>query len=263
MSMKIIALMENTAVSPEFACEHGLSLYIEACGKKILFDMGQSGAFADNAKQLGVELAGIDIAILSHGHYDHGGGALRFFEENDRAKLYVSDLAFAQHYNGTEKYIGLDPAIETSGRLVRTGNEDVPLAQGLTIRKLDPAAREYPAFGQGLCVRCAEGFVPDEFLHEQYLEIFEGDQRVLISGCSHRGILNIVKAFAPDVLVGGLHFMKLDPEGETLLRMGEALKETRTTYYTGHCTGQEQYERLKRMMGDQLVYLAAGETIHL
>lgn len=261
--MKIIALMENTAASPEFVCEHGLSLYIEACGKKILFDMGQSGAFADNAAKLGVDLAGVEIAILSHGHYDHGGGALRFFEENEQAKLYVSDLAFAQYYNGTEKYIGLDPAIEKNGRLVRTGDEDVSLAPGLTIRKLDPAQREYPAFGQGLCVRRGGEFMPDEFLHEQYLEIVEGNQRVLISGCSHRGILNIHKAFSPDVLVGGLHFMKLDPESEELVRMGEMLKGTHTTYYTGHCTGQAQYERLKHMMGDPLVYLAAGAAIEL
>lgn len=261
--MKITALMENTAAAPGIACEHGLSLYIEACGKKILFDMGQSEAFAQNAQQLGIELSKVDMAILSHGHYDHGGGVLRFFKENAHAPLYVSELAFAQHYNGTEKYIGLDPRIAESGRLVRTGKEDVPLAPGLTIRKLDPAARTYPSYGQGLCVRCGDEFTPDSFLHEQYLEIIEGEKRVLISGCSHRGILNIVHAFSPDALVGGLHFMKLDPQGEELSRMGEELKRTHTVYYTGHCTGLAQYETLKGMMGDQLHYLAAGDSIKL
>lgn len=261
--MKITALMENTAAEPDITCEHGLSLYIEACGKRILFDMGQSDAFAQNANYLGVDLSAVDAAILSHGHYDHGGGVLRFFEENAHAPLYVSELAFAQHYNGTEKYIGLDPQIEKSGRLVRTGSEDVSLAPGLTIRKLDPAARTYPSYGQGLCVRCGETFTPDDFLHEQYFEIIEEGKRVLISGCSHRGILNIVHAFSPDVLVGGLHFMKLDPAGEELSRMGQALKRTHTAYYTGHCTGLAQYEALKGMMGDQLHYLSAGDTIKL
>ena len=261
--MKIIALMENTAAREDLSSEHGLSLYIEACGKKILFDMGQSEAFAENAARLDIDLPAVDIAILSHGHYDHGGGVLRFFEENAHAPLYVSELAFAPHYNGTEKYIGLDPQIEKSGRLVRTGSEDVPLAPGMTIRKLDPAARSYPSYGQGLCVRCGETFTPDGFLHEQYLEIIEEGKRVLISGCSHRGILNIVHAFSPDALVGGLHFMKLDPDGEELLRMGQALKRTHTIYYTGHCTGLAQYETLKDMMGDQLHYLSAGDTIKL
>ena len=261
--MKITALMENTAAAQDIACEHGLSLYIEACGKRILFDMGQSEAFAENAKRLCINLSEVDVAVLSHGHYDHGGGVLRFFEENAHAMLYISELAFAQHYNGTEKYIGLDPRIEKSDRLVRTGSEDVSLAPGLTIRKLDPAARSYPSFGQGLCVRCGEAFVPDDFMHEQYLEIIEGDRRVLISGCSHRGILNIVQAFNPDVLVGGLHFMKLDPRGDELSRMGERLKETHAVYYTGHCTGLAQYDALKGMMGDRLHYLAAGDSIKL
>ena len=259
--MKITCLMENTAAREGIACEHGLSLYIEACGKKILFDMGQSDAFAQNAKALGVELCAVDIAILSHGHYDHGGGVLRFFEENESARLYVSEKAFAPYYNGTDKYIGLDPAIFASGRLELTGEEDISLAPGLTIRKLSAAATEYPAFGQGLCVKCGEEFLPDGFAHEQYLEILEGEKRVLISGCSHRGILNIAKAFSPDVLVGGLHFMKLDPQGDMLRQMGEALKGTHTVYYTGHCTGTEQYAALKETMGDQLHYLAAGSSI--
>lgn len=261
--MKIVVLMENTAASPAFACEHGLSLYIECCGKKILFDMGQSDAFAENAKALGVDLSAVDIAILSHGHYDHGGGAMRFLKENDHAPLYVSSRAFAPHYNGTEKYIGLDPAIETSGRVVLTGEEDVKLCEGLTIRKLSPEARAFPSFGQGLIVKCGEIFEADGFLHEQYLEIEEDGKRVLISGCSHRGILNIVTAFAPDVLVGGLHFMKLDPEGETLRQMGALLKETKTKYYTGHCTGEAQLERLKETMGDQLSGFSAGDVLTL
>lgn len=261
--MKITTLIENTALSPAFAAEHGLSLFVETENTRFLFDAGQSGAFADNAARLGIDLKTADFAVLSHGHYDHGGGVLRFFEENERAKLYVSDRAFAPHYNGTEKYIGLDPAIRESGRLALTGEEDVSLAPGLTIRKLDSSAREYPAFGQGLNVKRGEAFEPDDFAHEQYLEIAEGKKRVLISGCSHRGVLNIAKAFCPDVLVGGLHFMKLDPEGETLCQMGEALKGTHTVYYTGHCTGETQYEKLRERLGDQLHYLAAGSSIEL
>ena len=46
--MKLTVLMENTACREDLTAEHGLSLYIEACGKKILFDSGASAAFADN-----------------------------------------------------------------------------------------------------------------------------------------------------------------------------------------------------------------------
>ena len=53
--MLIRVLMENSAMDERFVCEHGLSLYIEAQGKKILFDAGQTMLFSENAEQLGVE----------------------------------------------------------------------------------------------------------------------------------------------------------------------------------------------------------------
>ena len=78
--MKVIVLSENTTNDPRLGAEHGLSLYIEACGKKILFDTGQGDLFAENAKTLGVDLAAVDFAVISHGHYDHGGGIRRFLQ---------------------------------------------------------------------------------------------------------------------------------------------------------------------------------------
>ena len=103
--MKITALLENTASDCCMLTEHGLSLYIEAQGKKILFDMGQTDLFYKNALTLGIDLAEVDIAILSHGHYDHGGGLEKFLEINKKAPIYVSSRAFEPHYNGKEKYI--------------------------------------------------------------------------------------------------------------------------------------------------------------
>ena len=76
--MKIVTLIENTACRDDVRPEHGLSLYIETGRHKILFDAGQTDRFAENARALGVDLSQVDIAILSHGHYDHGGGLMRF-----------------------------------------------------------------------------------------------------------------------------------------------------------------------------------------
>ena len=76
--MKITSILENTSHREDMITEHGLSLYIETGAHKILFDMGQSDAFYKNAQTLGIDLAAVDIAVLSHGHYDHGGGPSKF-----------------------------------------------------------------------------------------------------------------------------------------------------------------------------------------
>ena len=80
--MKIVTLLENTAGDAGLCAAHGLSLYIETPKHKILFDMGPDARFLDNAKKLGVDLSAVDIAVLSHGHYDHGGGLRAFCEIN-------------------------------------------------------------------------------------------------------------------------------------------------------------------------------------
>ena len=101
--MKITVLTENTS-SCGLPCEHGLSLYIESNGKRILFDTGQTALFAENAERLGIDLSAVDICVISHGHYDHGGGLGRFLEINDRAPVYLSRHAFGSYFNAKEKY---------------------------------------------------------------------------------------------------------------------------------------------------------------
>ena len=107
--MKIVTLLENTASCPGVAPQHGLSLYIETEEWKILFDMGQDDTFAVNAEQLGIDLSKVNLAVLSHGHYDHGGGLAAFLRMNKTAPVYIHTDAFGHYYNGIEKYIGLDP----------------------------------------------------------------------------------------------------------------------------------------------------------
>ena len=55
--MKVQVLLENTSLNEDLKAEHGLSLYIETDKRKILFDMGQTGAFADNAEEMGIDLS--------------------------------------------------------------------------------------------------------------------------------------------------------------------------------------------------------------
>lgn len=258
--MRVVTLLENTACRSCLAAEHGLSLYIETGEHRILFDAGQSGAFADNAEKLGVDLSRVDMAVLSHGHYDHGGGLLRFLEINDAAKIWVTPSAFEPHYNGAEKDIGLVPELAECGR-IQFAQEVQPLGAGITLHSRLDCPHVIRPFG--LNVKRQGRLYPEDFRHEQYLLIEEKGKRILFSGCSHRGIRNIAQWFRPDVLVGGFHFMKLDPAGEELKQAAQALLWLPTEYYTGHCTGGAQLAALKEIMGERLHGLSGGEEFFL
>ena len=256
--MKIISLVENTSLNEEIETEHGLSLYIETKKHKILFDMGQSDMFSRNAEKLGVDLSDVDIAILSHGHYDHGGGLEEFLKINHKAYVYVSQYAFDSYYNGTEKYIGLNPMLKENKRLILT-NGKVELDRGITLYHCNENSKSYDLGSFGLNVKRGEEYLPDEFLHEQYLLLEENGKKILFSGCSHKGILNIVEWFQPDVLLGGFHFSKL-PLDETLKKYADYLNGFKTEYYTCHCTGRDQFSFMKQYM-ERLAYLSAGQTL--
>ncbi len=263
--MKITVLTENTTNNSCLISEHGLSLYIETDSHKILFDMGQTSAFADNAKALGIDLSDVDIAVLSHGHYDHGGGIKRFAELNSKAPIYLSRHAFGRHLNGNEKYIGLDKDISNMDRLIFV-DDSLIIDNKLSLFSCNDKALSQPIEPFGLNIEKDGVIHPESFLHEQYLLINEKDKRVIFSGCSHKGVLNIQKWFGADVFVGGFHLSKLDPEtsdSQKLRSVAEELLGYDTKYYTAHCTGVAQYEYLKSIMKDKLDYLSTGDVIEI
>lgn len=252
--MKIHVLAENTAVSPEFGKEHGLSLFLETKAGNILFDFGQSNLFDENSIKMGLDVESVRFAVLSHGHYDHGGGLPLFLEKNQSAFVYVSPFAFQPHYKGREKFIGLPPV--KSRRLIPVDKPTV-LAEGIS---LDPWVEGCRPEGNGEMFTVEDGrWKPDDFRHEQYLLIKEKGKTILFSGCSHKGILSIVENFCPDVLVGGFHFKGLSPGG--MEPYAQALLQYPTMYYTCHCTGISQYNRLKEIMGNRLEYISGGQSL--
>lgn len=262
--MKIWVLLENSCCREDLSCEHGLSLYIETGDKKILFDAGQSAAFEENAGKMGVDLEKVDFCVLSHGHYDHGGGLGEFLRINPSAPVYLHGEAFAPCYDGKSQYIGLDPVLKDSGRLVFCrGTRE--LCPGMTLTDGNDLPRFDPIDSAGLTRKVGEDFVPDDFAHEHYLLIREGEKTVCISGCSHKGIGNIVRWFRPDVLIGGFHYMKRDPvsDGPWLRDAAEKLLTGNTVYYTGHCTGDGPYAFLKDIMGDRLNRLSTGAVFEI
>jgi 7,8-dihydropterin-6-yl-methyl-4-(beta-D-ribofuranosyl)aminobenzene 5'-phosphate synthase len=252
--VKITVLAENTACREDVAAQHGLSLLVETRDQKILFDMGQDDTFLRNARALNIDLSQVDLAVLSHGHYDHGGGLETFLKVNDKAPVYIHEDAFGDYYNGTEKYIGLNKALQGSRRLVFT-KKTVALSANLLLTDCNDLGWIHDSWG--LNRREGETFLPDDFIHEQYLLIQEGEKKILISGCSHKGILNIAAHFRPHVLIGGFHLSK-ETDPARLRKLAETLLQGNTLYYTGHCTGASQFDIMKCVMGSSLQPLSTG-----
>lgn len=275
--MKVVTLMENTACADTLAHAHGLSLYIETPRHKVLFDMGPNEDFLCNAKKLGVDLAAVDIAVLSHGHYDHGGGLRAFCGVNARARILIRPDAFGDFYAldpGKEpEYIGLAPDLrELEGRFLPVGTY-LRLDEELSV--FSDEGDRFPAMDASAKLREKVGveYCPDRFTHEQNLLVESGGKAVLFAGCAHRGIVNILagaKAHlgrAPDAVFGGFHFFQLDhgtPEGDALITStARALLPGETVYYTGHCTGRYAYDLMKPILGGRLRPMTGGGVVEI
>ena len=127
--MYIRTIVEDTLDKnyPFLQNEHGLSLYIRHNNKKILFDSGPSNVLINNSNKLNINLKDIDYLIISHGHFDHGGGIIPFLQINKKAKVYMQRNCFKNYYfeDGKDKeYIGLNPLISEkySNRIIFTNN---------------------------------------------------------------------------------------------------------------------------------------------
>ncbi|MBQ9944081.1 MAG: MBL fold metallo-hydrolase [Clostridia bacterium] len=264
--MRFTVLCENTSARPGIVAEHGFSLLIEGDHLKVLFDMGQTNVFAANAAAMNLSLADVNYAVLSHGHYDHSGGIKTFLEQNPNAPVYVPQLAFGDYYNADDAFIGVDPSLKCHPRIRYTG-DFTPLSPGFSLFTCNDLERAFPVSAFGLTECCCNEKMADRFLHEQYLLIHHQGKRILISGCSHKGVENIVSWFQPDIFIGGFHMMKVDvhqEEGQKYLeQLANNLLKHHTVYYTAHCTGTEQYAFLKEKMQDCLQYLSCGDTFAL
>ena len=275
--MRIINLVENTPGAAGCVPVHGLSFYIETRRHRLLMDAGPSEQMVQNACALGVDLTKVDTVILSHGHYDHANGLTAFAAQNPEAKIYLRRTAEEPHFSGSAEEgtlhdISMDLAILSLPGLVWvegevTLDEELSLFGGITGRKF------WPESNRKLTRRFNGVFLQDSFAHEQCLVIREPGNTVLLSGCAHNGILNILDRFRrlyggwPDAVISGFHMKKSTPytreEEETICATARQLCACPSEFYTCHCTGLGAYERMKAIMGEQLHYVHCGEEIKL
>lgn len=274
--MKITVLVENTTCNPELQAMHGLSLFVEAEGRRILIDTGNGTLFLENAKKLGVDLSKVDMCIITHGHSDHGGGLKHFLEINNTAKVYIQRSAFDKYYTKAigflKVFIGLEECLKVHPQVVLLDGDFLP---GEKIKLItNPAGSRFmPKFNAKLLKRAGRKTESDDFCHEQSVLIEGENKAVLVAGCAHRGIVNIVedaqkKASNPiGAVISGFHLFNpasgLSEDAEAVAKLGGVLTKSGIKYYTCHCTGEEAFKQLKSIMNDKLDYIATGQTMEL
>ena len=275
--MKVITLFENRTISKEYRSKHGLSLYIETSNHKILFDTGTDDSFAYNASKLGVNLEDIDIAIISHGHYDHGGGLEAFLKLNSKAKIYIGKKAFDNHLVkilGIIKYnIGLKKELLSNNRIMFVDgmlriDDELTLFGNVKGNKLLPKGNDklLKEYSKGLVKK-------DDFDHEINLLINENNKYSLFCGCAHKGIINIIER-TKDIIdsdlytvIGGFHLMGMKVKDSKAKDFLDELSSTLSNnnveqYYTCHCTGEKTYNYLSEKMSN-LRELKTGVVIEV
>lgn len=272
--MKITALVENTSCKSNLSSEHGLSLFIQTKNHNILFDTGKGELFLENAAKLDIDIQMVDILIISHGHYDHGGGLKHFLKNNSRAKIYLHKNAFQTHLgmnpNGDFKDIGLDKKLQSNPRIVQTDGHFI-IDKELELFSQNGPKELSSESNRFLFVQSNNALLADSFSHEQNLVITEDKNFILVGGCAHSGILTIMNQFVnlkskhPSVVVSGFHMCRPGSDEtenpELIKKIAHKLLTFNSTFYTCHCTGIPSYTLLKNEMGDKISYLSTGGSI--
>ncbi len=266
--LEIITLVENMAYRQGTKGEHGLSFIINTNDQQILFDTGQSDLLLANAKQLDIDLSRVDSVVISHGHYDHTGGLEAFFKVNQHAPVWLKPAAFETKYSkstGQVRPIGMQPTLFTAFRdRFHFVKEKLELTPGLWIV---PGIESHFSFEQSsskMLVKREGQNIPDNFEDELFM-LFDHPQGLcILSGCSHRGILNICKtaihtSHNPKIrmLLGGTH-LKGASSGKIEQTL-EAFDEFQVQQFgLCHCTGLIPFMAFWQKYGEQVRYAHVG-----
>jgi 7,8-dihydropterin-6-yl-methyl-4-(beta-D-ribofuranosyl)aminobenzene 5'-phosphate synthase len=218
----------------------------------------------------------VDVAVVSHGHYDHGGGLNEFMKLNKKAKIFIRESAFAEYFSERAKgefaYIGLDKTLINSERFVFTDeylaiDDELELFSGIEENEL------FFKFNSMLKVMKNGELIKDSFVHEQNLIVKYGGKEILFCGCAHNGIVNIINHFHktklkyPDFVFGGFHLSsprtKETEDEDVIKQLSFKLDVFGSVFYTCHCTGIGPFNQLKDSLKEKINYAAAGSCIEI
>lgn len=259
--IKIFSLIDNISSNKNLKKEHGLSFYIEAYGNKLLFDTGASDKFIKNAQKLKIDLKDVSSLILSHGHYDHTGGIKRLLQINPKIKIFIKKEAFKAKFHKKNEYIGIPKDLHIIKNFKTKYSEVFKLCKNVYIvSKIHITDKSDTHFNN---MYLANGKI-DNFIDEQVLVITSKKGLIVVTGCSHRGIINICKyvkdIFKQDLslVIGGLHLSH--ESKKNLLEISKKLANLKAgKFLVCHCTGYNKYNILKQYLPN-IEYFDSGSV---
>jgi 7,8-dihydropterin-6-yl-methyl-4-(beta-D-ribofuranosyl)aminobenzene 5'-phosphate synthase len=273
MSLQVTILVDNFVDRGEgLLAEHGLSLLVVGKDSRMLLDTGQTDVYLRNASRLGVDLSDVRTVVLSHGHYDHGGGLAALTNHPEKLDVYLHPAAFAAKYarcpgSAEDRHVGLRYDADTLTRLGATVHAEAgaqELTPGIFITGEIPRATPFEEASRDFWVTENGRLHPDPLQDDQALVLHTADGLVVLLGCAHAGVVNTVRYASKltgdkriRAVIGGLHLASAS--GERIQRTIAALREMEVGQVVAcHCTGLAAKRDLHAAFGEQFVNGAVG-----
>jgi 7,8-dihydropterin-6-yl-methyl-4-(beta-D-ribofuranosyl)aminobenzene 5'-phosphate synthase len=250
----------------------GYAALVEIKGKRILFDTGDDAAiFEKNVKAKGVDITKLDFVVLSHRHGDHVSGVSYLLSVNPKVKIYAPKDGLGGIFGSdvTSKFYRKDETLPAEKRYYGGAPPEViklgTVFSGANIQLIDKTTELAPGITLLALVSDVAG---TRELKELSLAIDTADGIVLVVGCSHPGIENIVAEAAkinPHIhfIAGGFHLVAApDPAIE---KIAATLHDTYKADFIapGHCTGEPTFAALQKTFGDHYLYAGLGTILDL
>ncbi len=277
MSWKITILCENTVAAPGFLGEHGFAAYVETPEGNFLFDTGQGFSLVQNSLRLQKDLRQVSQLILSHGHFDHTGGLLAFLGVHGPCDIVAHPDVLMEKYRfmpvGLEEKpmsIGMpwhEAYLTTRGARFRWQKDFTEIAHDVFITGEVPRRHSFETGDPKFVVRKDGQWVPDPFLDDYSMVLKTSKGLVLLLGCGHAGLINILdhameKTGVDKVhaVLGGTH-LGFSPESQQEPTIQALKKYNVEVLAVSHCTGMRPIARLAAEFGPAFTFGHVGYTL--